>query len=587
MATSKSISYRALRIRQTDSGGWLVLFAAPSTEIIEWAGIPQKKEIGGGNNDRQETTGFQREEDKKRINDLIDFYSNESNVIQNPLLCATRHTEQGIVEFQPDSLDESIPFAETGKLVISSETLEELSLLELLRRVKSDLEKRVPRLKHETPSDKLVSDLKRRASDTFQGYLDIEEEDSDSDSEMSDDSPTGVIFTDESHIYDFWEEVAARVQVLQELSTSFDRDEFLGYSKDAMLSFLRPIVVVDGQHRLRGAVRSAKFRVSQPPYSNKLTDLVLSGEDPDTAQRKIENEVARRLPISLLMTDDPAEHVFQFVVVNQKATPIGKALLGTIVSTSLSNEELERVSERLEKSGIQLENSRAVAYFTRNPHSPFYKKVERGLTSENSDLLKWSVLLSLVKIFQELKGGRLYGEKIDWADKWKRKFILLSNNKNGGDSDSLCGIVDDWERKGFKDPFAYWSHFEGPWREVFNSFWCCVRDKLADSSDESANNYWGLPTTSNIFNKVSLTILSADFFQYLCERNQPIDSVNDVPQIVNDWLTDVNSSYFSRAWNLKRGIQKDTPAVQEKWAKLWSDYRKDPLQLPKVSSYNP
>lgn len=31
-------------------------------------------------------------------------------------------------------------------------------------------------------------------------------------------------------------------------------------------------------------------------------------------------------------------------IVNQKATPIGKALLGTIVATTLSNEELSRVS---------------------------------------------------------------------------------------------------------------------------------------------------------------------------------------------------------------------------------------------------
>ena len=61
---------------------------------------------------------------------------------------------------------------------------------------------------------------------------------------------------------------------------------------------------------------------------------------------------SRRLPISLLLDDSPEEHVFQFVVVNQKATPIGRALLGTIVSTSLTAEELDKVAQRLTQAGI-------------------------------------------------------------------------------------------------------------------------------------------------------------------------------------------------------------------------------------------
>lgn len=139
MTTLESVSYRAVRIRQTDAGGWLILFAAPATEIDVWAGIPQKKEIGG----TQETTGFQREEDKKRIKELVDFYSNDSNVIQNPLLCATRQTNQGAIQFEPDAGVEHSSFAQTGVLKIQSERLSELNLLDLLRRVKSDLERRV------------------------------------------------------------------------------------------------------------------------------------------------------------------------------------------------------------------------------------------------------------------------------------------------------------------------------------------------------------------------------------------------------------------------------------------------------------
>ena len=160
MTTLESVSYRAVRIRQTDAGGWLILFAAPATEIDDWAGIPQKKEIGG----TQETTGFQREEDKKRIKELVNFYSNDNNIIQNPLLCATRQTNRDVVQFEPDVNVEHSPFAQTGILTIQSEHLEALSLLDLLRRVKSDLERRVSSLAGQQPSDKLLVDLKRRTS---------------------------------------------------------------------------------------------------------------------------------------------------------------------------------------------------------------------------------------------------------------------------------------------------------------------------------------------------------------------------------------------------------------------------------------
>lgn len=291
---SNSASYRAVRIRQTDTEGWLILFAAPSTEIYQWAGIPQKKAIGS-----QETTGFQREEDKKRIKDLVDFYSNDSNIIQNPLLCATRQTNQGVVQFQRDENVEHSSFAETGLLTIQSEPLEELSLLDLLRRVKTDLERRVPNLSNGQPSDKLLVDLKRQASNVLP-ELELEQNLGSDDSEQgengeevdadnSEDS-AGAVFSDESHIYDFWEEVSARVQLLEELGSSFEKDEFLGYTRDAMVSFLRPIVVVDGQHRLRGAVESAKYLASKPPYSEELEQAIIDGADPDSAQQAIEQK---------------------------------------------------------------------------------------------------------------------------------------------------------------------------------------------------------------------------------------------------------------------------------------------------------
>jgi hypothetical protein len=81
-----------------------------------------------------------------------------------------------------------------------------------------------------------------------------------------------------------------------------------------------------------------------------------------------------------------------------------------------------------------------------------------------------------------------------------------------------------------------------------------------------------------------LTILASDFFQFLCEREIKIDSTNDIPILVNQWLKDVDRDYFNREWNLK-GVKKDVPGIKKRWSKLWVEYRKDPQRLPRSTQY--
>ena len=569
----QEFKYKAVRIRQTNSGDWLVLFAASAIEIDIWAGVPQKKQIG-----TQETTGFQREESKKRINEIADFYRNEKNIIQNPLLCALRQADWSKIKFESNEEGNASSDAiQHGFLSIITESLEKLSLLELLKRVKANLENRVPGLVENSISDSFIRELKQRAEiqDNVQEDL-VDSLDEQATSEDSDnDENVGIAFSDESHIEDFWQEVAAYISVLEEINNTFNGDKFLDYSKDALISFLRPIVVVDGQHRLRAAITSAQELVRGDAYKESIEEALFNeGVDPEEAQRKIEAEAARKLPVSLLMNTDPAEQVFQFVVVNQKATPIKPALLGTIVSTSLSSEELGRVANRLESAGIKLEESRAVTYLVRYPGSPFFNLVERGLNSDTKDRLKWNVLAAIVKIFRDLKGGKLFHENVDYADKWKRDYLPESR------------IVEELEVEGRKSEPEYesWRKLNGPWRDVFISFWSAVRDKLADKDNDEAWHYWGNPKQSNIFNKTSLTILAADFFQYLCERRIGIDSAQQIPILVDDWLKGVNVNYFNQDWDL-HGVKKDIPGIRKRWSKEWLEYRKDPVRLPRKNVY--
>ncbi len=569
--------YRAVRVRQTETGDHLVLFAAPATEINSWVGIPQKKEL----TDQEETTGFQRVESPTRIKELKGFYKNESNIIQNPILCARRESSVGEVTFEPVDGTAEAEDIEHGYISVNVQPLEEMSLLRLLTLVKQGLEQRVQTLLQAQVSEQLIVKLKtqlkaKRSSTEDQSEATDDESSVELEPEQEEVSSEDVaaVLLDESHVVDFWQQIAARVQVLSELEDEYTEDNFEGFTKEAMISYLRPVVLVDGQHRLRGAISAAQDLASHDPkYQTEIEHRVSGGEDELQVQNGIEARIARRLPVSLLMSTDPAEQVFQFVVVNQKAVPIGKALLGTIVSTTLSNEELERVSTRLKDAGIQLDASRVVAFLTRSNDSPFRGLVEKG-TSTNSDLLPWTVMKSLVTIFQKLTGGKLFGPKQnDYAAIWQRKFLDNS------------GIVAEWEEKGFASASAYWSSPAGPWRDVFIQFWTAIRDKFANTTNAEANNYWGAARKSQIFNKISLTILAADFFQYLCESKTTIDDIEDVARIVKEeWLGDVDESYFASQWKLS-GVKKDSPGIKRQWSDLWEQYRKNPVSLPKTKEY--
>lgn len=571
---SKKQSYPAVRLRQSPEAGDLVLFGAAATDVDDWSGVPQREQLG---NDT-EAVGFQRTENPKRLAELASFFGTRANVIQNPLLCASRDMTR--VTFEPATED---GVATPGVLTIEWEDLTVLPLVDLLRRVQKTLEQRLPELADMEIEEAKIARLKQRANDEHPDLLahdDNDQEGSDQEDEAegsesdaggeSDDAVTSVLFSNETHIADFWEEVAARVRLLDEAGETFVGDSFLGFTKEAMESYLQPVVVVDGQHRLRGALLAAERAVNSEELQAEVEAAVEAGRHPDDIVNELKRREARHLPISMLMETSPAEHVFQFVVVNQKATPIGRALLGTIVSTSLSADELSGVSERLTAAGIPLEDSQAIAYLTRHPDSPFKDLVEKGLTNEGTDLLQWNVLGSLVRIFRELKGGRLYHEKLDYADKWRRAHLESSA--------IVAGAPEDGTK------IAYWSRPDGPWRDTFIAFWSAVRDRLATVEDPDAGNFWGSPRTSNLFNKISLTILASDFFQYLTDRGYTLDSTDDVKAYVDEWLKDVKLTYFSRDWKLG-GVKKDAPGTRAQWAYLWVQYRKDPQQNPQVQLY--
>ena len=564
--------YAGVRSKQTGQGHWLVQFSARATEIEQWAGVPQKTRFLFDDGVAAETVGFQRGEDRERVRSLGKFLEVSENVVQNPLLCSLRAALE-FVKWSREGHEEVDENVEVGDLVVEIPDFEKYTVEQCLRGVREHLERRVPELCGLEPDEDTVDALRARLADAAyeEAAEDEDAEDEDDGDEGDDTDATGALYED-SHIREFWQEIAARHMIAKEIDPEFKQDKFLGFSREALLSYLRPVVLVDGQHRLLGALAAAKSKLDDASVRREVEKRISDGEPVEAVENDILRRESRLLPVSLLMSDNAEEQVFQFVVVNQKATPVGRALLGTIISTTLSTAELERVASRLKNAGIPLEESRAVSFMAVRKESPFVGRIDRGLSGGQQDGLQWNVLASLITIFRDLRGGRLFGDTRDYAATWRQRYLDGSP------------IVENYATEGYVNQFDCWRDFDGPWRRVFIAFWNRIREKFANVSDEETHNFWGRPRTSNLYNKISLTILAADFFQFLVERRLGIKSANEIDALVDDWLEDVSESYFNRDWKLE-GVKKDVSGIRNHWAHIWVDYRKVGGRLPSSAKY--
>ncbi len=565
-------SYKAIVLKQVEGGKQLAFFAAPATDVELWGGVPQKKKFDSG----EESAGFQREENQTRLKSISDFLKDPNNTIQNPLLCAIRNSPGSSFDFIPS--DETAGTSTVGTVRIVIEDYKTMPLLGLLEKVQSYIENRIPALVGREPSEDRVNKLQERAREsgvTFEEEPESAEGfENQNESEGGEGDSSAAIF-EQSHIVEFWEEIAARRAVLSKID-NYSGDSFLGFGREALASYVKPIVVVDGQHRLKGALLAAQDLLHEDEAARtEAEQLIEQGLSPEEVEARQLKAKVRALPITLLLDADPAEHVFQFVVVNQKATQIGRALLGTIVSTSLSDEELEGVAERLRSASIPLDESRAASYMARHPKSPFWGLVELGMTNDNSNQkLQWAVFVALVNLFKDLKGGSPYHDTTDFATQWRRNHLDESE------------IVSSYAANEFESPYDYWRSDNGPWKGVFMRFWEEIRARFANLTDDQKRNYWGNPRRSNLFNKVSLNILASDFFKYMRSNRLTLNNLDAVSQHVSSWLEGVDDGYFDRDWELeKSGVKKDSPGIKHKWSKTWCEYRESPDRLPVSKTY--
>lgn len=569
--------YEAVLCKQTADSKPTLLFSAPCSEITLWAGVPRKQGEKKDGDEVLESIGFQRNRNDPRLIDFTAFYSQGKNTVQNPILCAARYLKEAI-SFEPRESGSSL-----GTVYITTPDLSKVNIVGAIQGVKAYLEERAPHLKTKSPNPLLVEFFKEKirqsaimggvaeATDDVQETID--ESEVEGEQEILDDidsAGTEALFSDD-HIEDFWEQLAARLDAIQSKTglaeSLFDSKSYLGVSCDELLGYLTPTILVDGQHRTTAAVMAFENNKNSQDATVFIEEQVQNGKSVEDINKLLVDRYARKLNVSLLLDDDPAEHVFQFVIVNQKASPISKVLLGTIVSTTLSEAEINTIGERLEASNIPVTNARLITKLIKDPESPFFNRVKRGLGTDDKSMLDWVVFSSLVEMFYSLNNGKLYHEKNDYAKAWRNAH--LKDSALLGTSISYEEAIQKWK--------------EGVWEVVFRIFWKAVRIKFAND-DSSSSAYWGSPATSNIFNKISLTILAASFFEYLVTIDATLDSESSLEILIQNWMSKVPENYFNREWKLN-GLKKDATGIRRKWSKEWTEYRKIGGVLPQSKVY--
>lgn len=266
---------------------------------------------------------------------------------------------------------------------------------------------------------------------------------------------------------------------------SLDRER-----QDAINSYIdgvsKPGLIIDGQHRVNGAAG-------------------------------LKSEV--QLPIVLVPGLKYAEQVFQFYVLNSKAKPLRPTELRRIVSTSLTNEEIQELFSRFRQAGVDPAEARWTHEMNTRPDSPFFHRIDFGY---------------------ELKGAVI---KENVADQVARAFMKMPPRRY---KQLIKPLGDDWKQLDRRLETFFW--FWKAVKEQYAVAWAAA-EMAADGGDQH-----------NLFMKVSLLTLQKflldRFVTALPYRDKdappPLSSEEEVRKMVASTLEFLPGKFFERKWELKQ-----------------------------------
>jgi hypothetical protein len=162
---------------------------------------------------------------------------------------------------------------------------------------------------------------------------------------------------------------------------------------DYVVGVTKPGLIIDGQHRVFGAKNVNDFEV--------------------------------KLPVILIPGLSYQEQVFHFYVLNNKARPLSKTELRTIVSTSLGKKEIGDLYDRFKQVGVTAEQTEWTYRMNTDSASPFRGLVNMGLSGSSGPIPE-NVAYQVVSKFVSLpkKYRLLYSDVPEWNGPNKYQYRL-------------------------------------------------------------------------------------------------------------------------------------------------------------------
>lgn len=370
--------YFAQSFAQRPGGQKLLTFVAPASEIRLWAGVPRKH--------FDYEHGFQRTLAPKRIIDISDYFTeNEENISPTSVIIALKPDKYELVPVETSQeLSELMDGEQAYKLVIDFQEPEEVETMELVDAAVDVLRSRVPPEQLQQ-IDENVNDALASIAE-IEGDMNTDEEESGGE---GGDYQFDDLTTSRSYLADFYAELRGMQEGIREL----DDEEKL---RQVLFSLLKPGLIVDGQHRVFGAAAADE-----------------------------------RIKLAICAVPDATwfEQVFQFVIINQKAKPIKPAFLNAIIATSLNEEEIRQVYNRLEESGIDVERAQLMHRINTDADSPFREMIDFEVEGAPG-FLQFPGMNQLVREFRGITGSHssLVEDAAAWADStdvWLPHFFAL------------------------------------------------------------------------------------------------------------------------------------------------------------------
>jgi hypothetical protein len=458
--------YRGIKVVQQPGAPAFYLTSASAVELLKWCDVPRAK--------GDYMAGYQRILDEKRVDDLADYLRlSPSNIVPGAVIIAI---DEDYVTAS-ESGDGLFSLRVTGDDRLFEQKLQELWGGFTTRLSNEELGSAGVTFSIPSTNVDESSRSTQNANLTDPGQVAAQ----DATDELRDEEDDEATYPT-SYLALLTQELGEAVQDLSRLPSK--RQTAI---KNYIEEVSKPGLIIDGQHRVFGATKASDCDV--------------------------------RLPVVLLPGLAFAEQVFQFYVLNSKARPLKPTELRRIISTSLTNMEIEDLYGRFKAAGIEAEEARWTLKMNTDPSSPFRSRIDFGY-GEAGAIIPENVADQVVRGFMKMPKSRYRVLTEPLGEQWTI-------------ADSRLEIF-----------FWFWNAI----KDVYSDTW-----RKAEASAETGSKH-------QLFYKVALLELQnfvlSRFVAVLPFRSPgdapPLSSKEEVSKMVRSTLTNLPAEFFEREWKMKQ-----------------------------------